>query len=108
MSKKESKKELALKNADFSDMRFEEGLKRLEYTLETLENGELALEESIQKYEEGMKLYNFCREKLDCLEKKVEILTRNASTGENEARPYKRDEIENDQEKAEDHVEKKR
>lgn len=78
--------------SELEGLRFEDGLKKLEEALEALENDELPLEESIKKYEEGTKLYNFCRAKLESLERKVEILTRNAQTGELETAPYEREE----------------
>ncbi len=76
-------------------LKFEEGLEELENILELLENEELSLEESIKNYETGVKYYNFCKEKLDSLEKKIEILIKTGPAGETSLAPYKRDEIEN-------------
>ena len=42
---------------------------------EYLENGELSLDESIKKFEDGIKLYKNCRELLDQAEKKISVLT---------------------------------
>ena len=38
-----------------AEMKFEEALKRLEKIVEELENGSLSLDESLEKYEEGIK-----------------------------------------------------
>lgn len=53
---------------------FEEALKRLEEVLESLEHGNLNLEESVQAFEEGVKLVRFCHDKLDEVERRVELL----------------------------------
>jgi exodeoxyribonuclease VII small subunit len=53
---------------------FEKGLGRLEEIVEALEKGDLALEESLSLFEEGMKIAKFCTEKLDSAERRVEIL----------------------------------
>ena len=57
-----------------AEMKFEEALKRLEKIVEELENGSLSLDESLEKYEEGIKLSKMCSKKLEVARKKVEIL----------------------------------
>ena len=57
-----------------AEMRFEEALKKLEKIVEELEDGNLPLEESLEKYEEGMRLSKVCAKKLELAKKKVEIL----------------------------------
>jgi exodeoxyribonuclease VII small subunit len=54
--------------------KFEECLQRLEEIVEKLERGDLALEESLALFEEGMKLSNSCRSELEAAEGKVELL----------------------------------
>jgi exodeoxyribonuclease VII small subunit len=56
---------------------FEEALKRLEEILQQLEQGDLPLEMALKTFEEGMRLVRFCGNKLDEVEKKVEILLQN-------------------------------
>jgi exodeoxyribonuclease VII small subunit len=53
---------------------FETALKRLEGVLESLEHGDLALEDSLAAFEEGVRLVKFCQQKLDEVEKRVELL----------------------------------
>ena len=53
---------------------FEAGLKRLEEVLDSLEHGDLALEEAMRAFEEGVQLVRFCHKKLDEVEKRVELL----------------------------------
>lgn len=52
----------------------EGALKALEKTVERLEKPELALEESIELFEEGTKLSDICFSRLKEAEKKVEVL----------------------------------
>ena len=53
---------------------FEEKLKELEELVTELERGELPLEESIAKFENGINLSKECHKKLDDAEKKINIL----------------------------------
>jgi exodeoxyribonuclease VII small subunit len=53
---------------------FEEALKRLEEVLDSLEHGNLNLEESVKAFEEGVGLVRFCHGKLDEVERRVELL----------------------------------
>ena len=57
---------------------FEDALKRLETIVEELESGELSLEDSIARYEEGMKLSRRLTQTLDEAEKRIERLAENA------------------------------
>ena len=55
-------------------MTFEKAMKKLEEIVQELETGELTLEESLKKFQEGVKLSKFCSSKLDETEKKVTLL----------------------------------
>lgn len=66
---------------------FEEALKQLETLAEQIERGEIGLEESLVKYEEGMALARQCREILQNAERKIQLLQDNAD-GELEAREF--------------------
>lgn len=57
---------------------FEEALKQLETIAEQIERGEIGLEESIQKYEEGMGLVRHCRDVLTRAEMKIQELQQRA------------------------------
>ena len=52
----------------------EESMKKLETIVTELENGDLNLDESVQKFEDGMKLAKKCNEILEETEKKITIL----------------------------------
>ena len=70
-----------------AEMKFEEALKRLEKIVEELENGSLSLDESLEKYEEGIKLSKACARKLEVARKKVEILLK-SEDGSVELKPF--------------------
>lgn len=53
---------------------FEAALRRLEEIVETLESGELSLEESIRIFEEGVGLTRTCGQQLEQAEQKVSRL----------------------------------
>jgi len=57
---------------------FEQALKRLEEIVAELEKGELALERSMELFEEGIKLSRWCGDKLEEAERKVEVLVKDS------------------------------
>ena len=56
---------------------FEESMKKLEEIVTELENGNLNLDESVNKFEEGMKIAKQCNNILESAEKKITILLEN-------------------------------
>jgi exodeoxyribonuclease VII small subunit len=69
------------------EMKFEDALKKVEKIVADLESGDLSLDDSLKKYEEGVKLAQFCSKKLESARKKVEILVKSGA-GKLEARPF--------------------
>ena len=55
-------------------MNFEENIEQLEKIVQELENGNLNLDDSIKKFEEGMNISKKCNEILEEAEKKITIL----------------------------------
>ena len=55
---------------------FENAMKQLENIVHELESGNLSLDDSIKKFEEGIKLSKFCSAKLDETEKRITTLTK--------------------------------
>ena len=55
-------------------MSFEEAIKQLEQISVELEKGDLNLDASVSKFEEGMKLSKACSEILENAEKRISIL----------------------------------
>ncbi len=60
---------------------------KLERVVGELESGQLTLEQSIERFAEGVRLARDASRKLDEAERKVELLVRNAD-GEEEAVPF--------------------
>ncbi|MGI8605465.1 MAG: exodeoxyribonuclease VII small subunit [Verrucomicrobiales bacterium] len=71
---------------------FEKAITRVEEIVAAMESDQLPLENLIQFYEEGTRLLQVCRLRLEEAQKKVEIITRKASGGV-ELRPVEADEI---------------
>jgi exodeoxyribonuclease VII small subunit len=59
-----------------SDPKFEDQLGRLEEIVGALEAGNLALEESLRIFEEGVSLARACARYLDEAERRIQILAR--------------------------------
>ena len=75
------------------EKKFEEAMQRLEEIVQSLDNGDLPLEESLKIFEEGMKIVGFCNSKLDEAEKKVSLLIKE-SDGQLKEQPFDKDEQE--------------
>jgi exodeoxyribonuclease VII small subunit len=58
--------------------KFEDELKDLEHIVSQIDSGELSLEDAIGAFERGVTLVKSLNQKLDEVERKVELLTRNA------------------------------
>ena len=68
-------------NAKEKSMDFEKKLGRLEEIVQKMEKGELALEESLKLFEEGIKLSRECHQRLNEAEVKVKTLVSIDSKG---------------------------
>jgi len=68
-------------------VKFEDNLARLEKIVEEMEAGDLTLDESLARYEEGVKALKRCYELLRDAEKKVEILLK-GEDGALKAEPF--------------------
>ena len=53
---------------------FEEGILELEKIVNDLESGDMTLDESMKKFEDGMKMVKLCGELLESAEKKITIV----------------------------------
>ncbi|PIE71808.1 MAG: exodeoxyribonuclease VII small subunit [Deltaproteobacteria bacterium] len=53
---------------------FEEAITQLEGIVAELESGDLPLEKALKKFEEGMKIKQFCQEKLSAVEQKISVM----------------------------------
>ncbi len=71
MSTKSTKSTKSIKKNHAS---FETSLNALEQLIQTMESGELSLEESLKAFEEGVKLTKTCQQALSNAEQKVQLL----------------------------------
>ena len=62
---------------DNKEINFEDTMKKLENIANELEKGDLDLDTSVNKFEEGMKLSKKCNEILENAEKRISILINN-------------------------------
>jgi len=69
------------------EIKFEDAMKRLEEIVDKLEGGELTLDDTLNLYEEGVKLSKFCMQKLQAAEKRIEILSKDEN-GEDTFQPF--------------------
>lgn len=53
---------------------FEAAMERLEKIVEELERGDVPLEQAIELFQEGMRLSRLCGQKLEQVERKIEML----------------------------------
>lgn len=58
---------------------FEQAMERLETIVEKLENGDVPLEAAIELFQEGMSLSRLCGQKLEQVERRIEMLVEGES-----------------------------
>jgi len=63
-------KHLKLQDSDS----FETASQKLEQIVKLLEEGDLTLDNALELYEEGIRLYRFCNQKLNHAEQKISIV----------------------------------
>ncbi|HEX8170102.1 MAG TPA: exodeoxyribonuclease VII small subunit [Thermoanaerobaculia bacterium] len=76
---------------------FEKAFKDLEKIVQRLESEELPLDESLQLFEEGIRLSRFCHQRLEDVEKKIELILADAK-GQPVIEPFEDEELHDDEE----------
>jgi len=66
---------MAAKRTKIDKIGFEDAIEQLEELIEQIESGEIGLEESLKRYEEGSALIKRCRTILDGAQAKITELT---------------------------------
>ena len=75
---------------------FEKAFAELEQIVKRLEGEELPLDESLELFEKGIRLSRFCNQKLEEIEKKIELILADAK-GQPVTEPFEPEEdVEND------------
>ena len=67
------------KKNDISEKGFEESIKELTQIVSRIEQGEIALESSLEQYERGMALIKHCKGILEKAEKRIEKISEGES-----------------------------
>lgn len=84
-------------SAEAAQPAFEEAVKKLESILEAMESDDLPLEQLLQRFEEGTRLYRLCQERLAEAEVQVQRLEQGLG-GELAVRPVETDDGSDDTE----------
>lgn len=63
--------------ASENEEKFEDKIAKLEQIVADLEKGNLSLDDSVKRFEDGMKISKECSQMLDSAEKKITILLEN-------------------------------
>ena len=79
---------------------FEKSFQQLEAIVRRLESEELPLDESLQLFEEGIRLSRFCHQRLAEVEKKIELILADAK-GEPRVEPFEGEDDDDADESAE-------
>ena len=75
---------------------FEKAFQQLEGIVKRLESEELPLDESLQLFEQGIALSRFCNQKLEEVEKKIEVILADAK-GQPRIEPFEDAEVPEDE-----------
>ena len=71
---------------------FEKAFQQLEKIVQQLESENLSLDESLQLFEEGIRLSRFCNQKLEEVEKKIELILADAK-GQPKIEPFEEEDL---------------
>ena len=80
---------------------FEKAFQQLEQIVQRLESEELPLDESLRLFEEGIGLSRFCHQRLEEVEKKIELILADAK-GQPRTEPFETDEEDDEESGAEE------
>jgi exodeoxyribonuclease VII small subunit len=78
---------------------FEKAFQQLEKIVQRLESEELPLDESLQLFEEGIRLSRFCNQKLEEVEKKIELILADAK-GQPHVEPFEESDVDDVEEES--------
>ena len=70
------------------EMTIEETFDELDELIDLLESGRGSLEDAFRRYERGMKLVKSCNEKIEKIEKQIQILSGEEPEGENDGQQF--------------------
>ena len=82
---------------------FEKSFQQLEQIVRRLESEELPLDESLTLFEEGIRLSRFCHQRLEEVEKKIELILADAK-GQPRTEPFEEAEVEDEDDEGDHHT----
>ena len=82
-----------MSNTELDKLTFEEAMKELEKLVDSLDRGDVSLDEAIAAYDRGSRLKDYCQNKLQQAKMKVETIqpTDNIDTTPEKSSPFKSD-----------------
>ena len=83
---------MAKKKTTEGPIDFEGALSRLEEVVQEMEGDQLGLAESLERYEEGVKLLKQCQQQLEKAERRIEVLSGIDADGNPVTEPFDEDE----------------
>lgn len=63
------------KELDIDNLSLEEGFEKIEELMNEMTDSDIPLEESFEKYKLGMQLLKHCSDKIDKVEKQIQVLS---------------------------------
>ncbi|MBO4284900.1 MAG: exodeoxyribonuclease VII small subunit [Alphaproteobacteria bacterium] len=76
-----------MKQEDLKNLTFETALQKLEQIVQSLEAGQIKLDDAVEAYEKAMAYKKFCEEKLNAASLKIEKIENNQA-GKLELKPF--------------------
>jgi len=76
-----------MKQEDLKNLTFETALQKLEQIVQSLEAGQIRLDDAVEAYEKAMVYKKFCEEKLNAASLKIEKIE-NSQSGKLELKPF--------------------
>ena len=67
---------------------FEKALGELETLVESMESDQAPLDELIENYEKGTRLYDLCQQRLDNAQRRVDLIRDGAGSGDKSLEPF--------------------
>ena len=82
-----------MSNIELEQLTFEEAMKELELLVDSLDKGDISLDEAIAAYDRGSQLKDYCQKKLNEAKMKVETIqsSDNIDTVPEKSSPFKPD-----------------
>lgn len=75
MATKKNSKFRELKDEELAALTFEDAIARLEEVVTQLQSGSIGIEEAFNLWEQGKRLHQLCRSRLDTIKEKLEELS---------------------------------